>query len=216
VYLSLATFAFVAISDERMLHMDAWSFFGGCGGLPCQAPTPPLILLLYQLELGYYIQAIPVLIFWEVRLKNLLVSFLHHVVTLALIAYSAYLNLTKVGAFVFLAHDINDIFLESAKMTRYAGARHAPDILFVAFMLSWIASRCLYFPLVIIRATLFGVRDVARKINVMDQIWPHYQIFNGFLLILLALHIYWSYLIGRIVWRVVKGNELDDVREEDD
>jgi len=30
-------------------------------------------------------------------------------------------RLTKIGVVVFLLHDVNDIFLESAKMARYAG-----------------------------------------------------------------------------------------------
>ena len=46
--------------------------------------------------------------------------------------------------------------LQSAKMARYAGATALlPDSIFVTFMLTWIASRCIYFPFFIIRSTLF-------------------------------------------------------------
>lgn len=37
---------------------------------------------------------------------------------------------------------------------RRAGVRLVPDLFFVVFMLSWIATRCILFPLVVIRATL--------------------------------------------------------------
>ena len=39
-----------------------------------------------------------------------------------------------------------------------AGSKRWPDVLFVMFMISWIISRCLYFPLVVIRATLIDSR----------------------------------------------------------
>ncbi len=41
-------------------------------------------------------------------------------------------------------------------MARYAQTpRIVPDAIFVVFMLSWIASRCIYFPFYIIHSTLF-------------------------------------------------------------
>ena len=46
--------------------------------------------------------------------------------------------------------------MQSAKMARYAQTpRIVPDAIFVVFMLSWIASRCIYFPFYIIHSTLF-------------------------------------------------------------
>lgn len=64
-------------------------------------------------------------------------------------------SFVKVGAMVFLCHDINDIFLEAAKMARYAQQKHAPNVLFVLFMLSWFASRIFYFPVYIIRSVYY-------------------------------------------------------------
>jgi hypothetical protein len=46
--------------------------------------------------------------------------------------------------------------MQTAKMVRYAGVTALlPDTIFVMFMLTWIASRCIYFPFFIIRSTLF-------------------------------------------------------------
>jgi hypothetical protein len=39
-------------------------------------------------------------------------------------------SFVKVGAMVFLCHDINDIFLESAKMARYTEHRCPPEAAF--------------------------------------------------------------------------------------
>ena len=60
----------------------------------------------------------------------------------------------KVGCMVFLVHDINDIFMEAAKMARYAGRQTLCTVLFVTFMLSWFASRIYYLPAYIIRSCL--------------------------------------------------------------
>jgi len=65
-------------------------------------PTPP--------------QAIPFLMFIEVRRKDWLESAVHHVVTLGLQYYSWYVNFTRAGMMVMLLHDISDIFLEAAKV----------------------------------------------------------------------------------------------------
>ena len=60
----------------------------------------------------------------------------------------------KVGCMVFLVHDINDIFMEAAKMARYCGKPSLCTALFIVFMLSWFASRIYYFPVYIIRSCL--------------------------------------------------------------
>ena len=60
----------------------------------------------------------------------------------------------KVGCAVFLVHDVNDIFMEAAKMARYAGKQTLCTVLFVTFMLSWFASRIYYLPAYIIRSCL--------------------------------------------------------------
>ncbi len=55
---------------------------------------------------------------------------------------------------VFLVHDINDIFMEAAKIARYAGHHTLCTVLFITFMLSWFASRIYYLPVYIIRSCL--------------------------------------------------------------
>jgi len=46
---------------------------------------------------------------------------------------------------------------------------------------------------------------------------PHYLFLNGLLVILYCIHVYWTFLILKILWSVlVLKNEVDDVREEED
>ena len=63
-------------------------------------------------------------------------------------------SVTKVGAVVFLLHDVNDIFLELAKMFRYARVETVPNIFFGLFLASWIVTRLALFPNWVIRSTL--------------------------------------------------------------
>ena len=61
---------------------------------------------------------------------------------------------------VFLCHDINDIFMEGAKMARYADHGWLPTALFAMFMLSWFASRIYYFPVYVIRSVYYEPIEV--------------------------------------------------------
>ena len=56
---------------------------------------------------------------------------------------------------MFMLHDINDIFLELAKMFRYSRTPILPNVWFALFLLSWIVTRLAIFPNWIIRSTLF-------------------------------------------------------------
>ena len=57
----------------------------------------------------------------KVRRKDFAESLAHHVVTLALLYYSFYANFVRPGLIIMLLHDVSDIFLEAAKLARYAG-----------------------------------------------------------------------------------------------
>ena len=58
----------------------------------------------------------------------------------------------KIGTMVFLCHDINDVFMEVAKMSKYSNQHKLADVLFALFVVSWFISRMFYFPLWIIRS----------------------------------------------------------------
>ena len=55
-------------------------------------------------------------------------------------------NLFRVGTLVLWVHDCADVFLESAKMLKYAGREAVSDILFYLFAISWMVTRLGYFP----------------------------------------------------------------------
>ena len=73
------------------------------------------------------------------------------------LAYSYYVNFSRVGIMIMLLHDISDIFLEAAKLFRYCRRQTLALVAFVLFFVSWVVCRLIYYPLVIIRSTLTGV-----------------------------------------------------------
>lgn len=201
--------AFVAL--RAPWSRDTKQLWSECSGLPCEAPISLGERFVYCLELGFYTQAVPMLFLWEVKRKDRLEVFAHHVATIVLITYSYWLNLTRVGVMVLVCHEANDIFMEAAKMSRYAGRETMATTWFVVFFLSWVATRVLAFPLIVIRSTWWESQARADELEVGIQ--PHHAILNGFLGFLYVLHVYWSYLILRIIWQALTGGRLEDVRE---
>ena len=116
---------------------------------------------------------------------------------------------------VFLCHDVNDIFLEAAKLARYAKAKSAPTTLFICFAMSWFVSRLYYFPKYIIASVWVDPVELVAKPNNIDT-QPHWGFLVGLLCFLLVLHAYWSLLILKVIRRNLKEGQPDDVREESD
>ena len=194
---------------------NTWLYWADCSDIPCEA-TPTLgERFVYLVELAFYTQAIPMIFFWETKRKDRWELVAHHIATVILIAYSYYLNVTRVGVMVLICHEANDIFLEAAKMARYAQSSEAVTTsFFVLFMVSWFATRIYAYGFIVIRSTL--TESYARAAEVNKVIEPHTSILNGFLIFLYILHIYWSYLIVRIAVRQLTQGQLDDIREEEE
>lgn len=64
--------------------------FNDQGVSVCVMCCRPPMVLLYNLELGFYISSIFMIVLWEVRRKDFVAMFSHHVVTVILISASLY------------------------------------------------------------------------------------------------------------------------------
>ncbi|KAF6262816.1 TLC domain-containing protein [Scenedesmus sp. NREL 46B-D3] len=213
VYTIFSAAAFL-VSYQEPWFLSPVRFWDGATAFPLNYYVPFKIVLFYLIELGFYIQAIPFLFFVEVRRKDWLESFAHHIVTLGLMYYSWYANFTRPGVIVMLLHDVSDIFLEAAKLARYADKEAAALYLFVAFAVSWVILRVVLFPRVIIVRTLIDpVVLIAIPYNIDPQ--PHYSAFATMFMLLYFLHLYWTYLIFKVIYKQLKTGSTDDVREDD-
>jgi len=213
VYTIFSITAFLVTFREPFFS-DPYHFWTGANAFPLNYYVPFKTTLFYCIEIGFYIQAVPFLIFIEVRRKDWLESFAHHLVTLWLMYYSWWANFTRGGLMVMLLHDISDIFLEGAKLAKYADKEQLALQLFVSFALSWIILRVIIYPYMIVgRMLVDPIIYIAIPYDIDTQ--PHYSILGTLFLLLYFLHLYWTYLILKVVVKQLKTGSTTDVREED-
>ncbi|XP_061739100.1 ceramide synthase 2-like [Nerophis ophidion] len=163
----------------------------------------------YILELGFYLSLL-LCVSVDVKRKDFKEQVIHHIATIFLIGFSYCGNYVRVGTLVMLVHDSSDFLLESAKMFHYADWTRTCDSLFVVFALVFLVTRLVVFPFRLIHTTM---------ITFVDFFHPFlgYYIFNILLLVLQALHIFWAYLILRMVYKFAfKGKVERDERSDEE
>lgn len=188
-------------------------------GWPYEHRIEPAVYFYYVVELGAYIHQ---LLWTEVSRSDAAEMITHHFVTILLIVCSYLLNFSRIGSSILLIHDVADIFLESAKCFNYTGkvkgqewASTVTDILFGCFAITFFVSRLVYYP-------RFVVYDVLNILPIYyNNDWTGYYWFAGLLCTLEALHIFWFYLIARMIYRLLttgidKDERSDDEDEPDD
>jgi ceramide synthetase len=106
---------------------------------------------------------------------------------------------------VLLVHDIADPFLEIAKMAKYANFSRLCWVLFAIFSIMFLATRLWIYPVYILKSTLFEKNSIVPT-------FPAQYFFNGMLLLLLVLHMFWTYLLFKAIYKAAFSNKLEDVR----
>lgn len=171
-------------------------------------PMTVPIKYYYMTELAIYLNLL-VSQFFDVKRKDFVAMFVHHIATIFLIGGSYAVNFVPIGCLVLLCHDVSDVFLESAKLMKYAGFQLMADIGFGFFAVSWLIFRLILLPFYVGWSSAF---DSSKFI----QPFSSWYMFHGMLLVLIILHVYWFFLILRIIYnKIVLDREVDDVREDD-
>jgi len=171
-------------------------------------PIDSDLRLFYLFELGFYFHSLYAHLVMEVARSDWWALFGHHIVTVLLIYFSYICRFHAVGLLVLVCHDINDIFLEQGKVLSYVGSELGKNVAFVLFFVSWMLTRLGIFPYYIIRSTLFETKQVLGEVQ-------FYHFFNGSLIFLFLLHVYWFRMMVKLLVRLLfHGNELTDTREE--
>jgi len=162
----------------------------------------------YIFELSWYISEI---FFLSKSNKDFTVMIIHHIFTISLIGLSYIFGFHRIGILVLYCHNINDIFLESAKCLKYLGFIISSNICFIFLILSWIYSRLYIFPFYVLKSAMFDSYKILFSNENYNII---YYICNTFLVGLLCMHIYWFYLICKIAWKSIRSGKTEDIREE--
>ncbi|XP_030045595.1 ceramide synthase 3 [Microcaecilia unicolor] len=165
----------------------------------------------YVLELSFY-WSLLFSVASDVRRKDFKIQVIHHFSTTFLLSFSWCVNYIRVGTLTLLVHDVSDFLLEAAKMCNYARWKRSCDVLFLVFSVVFTITRLIIFPFWIIYAT------VVYPLYICSPFFLYY-LFNMIMFTLQLLHIYWCYLIFKMVKKVYLGNMSGDDRsdkEEDD
>lgn len=182
-------------------------------------PTADLYL---HFQVAFFLQELIALLFLAVPKKDWIVQAIHHVVTCIILSLSLLTGYHRVALLTLLFHDISDVFMWMAKMTKFSyemfhSNRGNNDddnnnsrfvtALFVVFAISFFYARFFLLPINVIWPTL---RESLRLYR------PTHAICTTGLLILQCLHFMWGYMILKIVYRKLwLGKDLKDVRKID-
>ncbi|KAJ3618383.1 hypothetical protein MTP99_006383 [Tenebrio molitor] len=146
----------------------------------------------------------------DVKRKDFWQMFVHHLATILLMCFSWLAGVFRLGCLVLMVHDCADVFLEAAKVAKYADYHATCTAIFCFFTVVWVVTRLGIFPFWIIKHTLTDAMKIVPD-------FPAYYTFNGLLLLLLALHCFWTYLILKVVAKVLGEGQVEgDVRSSSD
>ncbi|XP_071573348.1 ceramide synthase 6 [Temnothorax nylanderi] len=168
-------------------------------------PVTSDIWWYYMISMAFY-WALSFSQFFDVRRKDFWQMFIHHIATISLMCFSWVGNLTRIGSLVLLVHDSADIFLEAAKISKYANYQKICDCIFVVFTILWIGTRMGVYPFWIIYSTSIEAPKIV-------PMFPAYYIFNSLLILLLLLHAFWTYVILQIAYNAFNAGQMEgDIR----
>ncbi|KAL6909244.1 TLC domain-containing protein [Trichoderma evansii] len=195
-------------------------------------------------QLAFWIQQVYVINIEKQR-KDYWQMLSHHVVTIALVVASYHYHFTRVGNLILIIMDIVDIVFPLAKCAKYLGFNTLCDILFGLFVVVWLATRHVFF-LMVIRSVYFDVPSIVPYtcfkggVNNLQGPLPqpsglsfllepfknpeglicfNQSIFTGFFTYLVALQAImsvWSYAILKVVVKVLSGQNAEDIRSDDE
>ncbi|XP_020833814.1 ceramide synthase 4-like isoform X2 [Phascolarctos cinereus] len=170
-------------------------------------PLQPAIYWWFLLEIVFYLSLLLTL-FFDVKRKDFKEQIIHHFVAITLIFCSYSANFLRIGALVLLLHDVSDVLLEAGKMFNYAKWKYSCDITFLVFALVFFVSRLIFFPTKVIYTTYHYSR-------LYFQLYFGFYFFNGLLMILQILHIFWFSLICRMLFQFILARGVqNDIRSD--
>lgn len=184
----------------------------------------PWFKIYYLVMIAFWLQQLLVLNI-EAERKDHYQMFCHHIVTCLLVIGSYYYYFTRIGNLIACIMDSVDILLSTAKILKYLRYSNACDAMFGLFTLAWIVLRHGVYNYLFYVSWTKSLRLMADtmcepglEFSQAAICWTP-RIVHGFLALLGGLQILsliWLYMIGRVVFKVIKGQNAEDVRSDED
>ncbi|XP_077985772.1 ceramide synthase 6-like [Glandiceps talaboti] len=199
-YLLATTYALYNLKNEDWFWDSKLCWYG----YPKHQLTEQLEIY-YMVELSFY-WALLFSQFFDVKRKDFLETFIHHVVTIMLITFSWTVNYLRMGAIVLVIHDCSDIFLEAAKMANYVKSQKLCDSLFILFAVVFFITRLIIYPLHVLKSVVFESWVIIAPTTPRPLPW---WIFMSLLSILQVLHVFWFYTIVRMIVMALRSGKVE-------
>ncbi|SCU90823.1 LAMI_0E03730g1_1 [Lachancea mirantina] len=219
---SLAYYSFSWIYGFYLYYLSP--YFGNCDHIYLGWPHDRLSGIFktyYLLQISSWLHQIIVLNVEE-RRKDHWQMFAHHIITCLLTTGSYYYYFTRIGHVILILMDVVDVLLSSAKMLKYCGFSRACDYMFAVFLVFWVALRHGVYNYVYYHAgtkapgLMLDGKCVA--FSTQKRCWTPIVI-DVFLWLLGGLQvitIIWMALILKVLFKIIKGGNAEDVRSGDD
>ena len=141
----------------------------------------------------------------EVTRSDAVEMIIHHITTLLLLILSHISNLHHIGCITLILHDISDVFLESAKCCNYISKTppnkmvfgQISDGLFAIFAITFFITRLILFPILCVYPLVMQSTIYMNGTSVL------YYILSSLYIVLLCLHVFWFYLIAKMIYKLL-------------
>ncbi|CAL8148045.1 unnamed protein product [Orchesella dallaii] len=167
--------------------------------------VPDDVWWYYVFGAGFYLSLLITQAF-DAKRKDFWQMFVHHLTTISLMGFSWVCNFIRIGTLILIIHDCADVFLEAAKMCKYAKYDKLGDVIFAVFTLLWIGTRLGVYPLYVLNSTLIEAPKIV-------PMFPAYYIFNSMLIILLVLHTFWTYYILKVAVKAIVSGKVIHLKQ---
>lgn len=139
---------------------------------------------------------------------------IHHIATNALIMLSSSFALTRAGSVIMVIHDISDVPVDLSKLANFVKWKTTTTVCFATMCLVWLATRLGFFPLVVIRSTIFDTLLLINEENMEPELfYSVYWIFMIFVFVIFALHCTWFVMLIKIGYLLLLKGEAHDLSE---
>lgn len=202
-YLSSSLLGIYIVHDESYIR-DSSHFFTNH---PQDHQLKQQYYVYYVVEMAFYCSLL-FSQFSDIRRKDFIEMFIHHVATVMLISGSYITNFTEIGAVIMLVHDISDVFLEFAKMAKYAKCENATTVGFILLSIAFVLTRLVILPFFVIRSVIF------EGMVILKPFCGFLKILFSSLVLLQVLHLYWFSHLIRTACQFLLGKERRDSRSE--
>lgn len=208
-YTLSSIFGFYVLQDKPWfgLPMSEWNQMNLFVDHP-QRPDDSIVWY-YCYEFGFFLAEIFV-IFQETRRSDFVEYVVHHVCTLLLMSLSFVGYEHRIGSYILFIHDISDIPLCFTKLLHYVKANEwFVNCNFAVFVGVFAFTRLICLPIHGI-----GVLFVATGMRICTVNFWVLSILLQF--VLQGLHVYWFWLIIKLLWKLLFSPFRGDIRSDSD